>query len=616
MQEVTFLIQRLVRLCHMVIVFLIRRHIDNFIGNSRILRIRLVNPAVRCLNETVLIDSRIGCQRVDQTDVRTLGSLDRAHSSVMGIMYVPNLESCTVTGQTSRSQRRQTSLVGQLAQRIVLIHKLRQLGRSEKLFHRRGYRLDINQGLRGNPLQVLCRHSLANHTLHSGETDTILILKQFAHRTDPAVAQMVDIILISKAIFQMHVVVNGSENVFPCDMLRNQVMNAAVNRIFNVFHIRILSKNFLQSRIIYFFRHAHFLRVHIHPAGDVNHQVGQNFHVALLCLDPYIRNRRVLDIIRQFTGYPGSFFRQDLSGRCIYHILRQNLTFDTIAQRKFFIEFITSDLGKIITARVKEHSADQTLCVFHGQRLAWTDLLIQFQKTFLIIGGCVLGKACKNLRFLAEKLCDLRIAAHAQGTDQNGNRNFSGSVNTDIKYVIGVGLILKPRAAIRNYGTGEQSLTDLIVSDPVIDTGGTHQLTDDNTFRAIDYKGAGFCHQRQVAHENFMLVDLVFFLVVQTHFHLQRCRIGRVALLTLFNRILYFIFTQSKVYEFQAEPSAVIRDRGNIVEDFLHSLVQEPVIGILLNFNQVGHLQDFFLSLVGHSYTFSGWNRTYSVFLH
>ena len=60
------------------------------LGNRRI-------RAVWCLNKSVLIDSCIRCKRVDQTDVRTFRCLDRAHSSVMGVMDISNLESGSVS---------------------------------------------------------------------------------------------------------------------------------------------------------------------------------------------------------------------------------------------------------------------------------------------------------------------------------------------------------------------------------------------------------------------------------------------------------------------------------------------------------------------------------------
>ena len=81
----------------MVIVLFIRSHVYNLIGNTRILWIALVNLTVWCLYEAVLIDSCIACKRVDQSDIRSLRSLDRAHSSVMRIMNVSYFESGTVS---------------------------------------------------------------------------------------------------------------------------------------------------------------------------------------------------------------------------------------------------------------------------------------------------------------------------------------------------------------------------------------------------------------------------------------------------------------------------------------------------------------------------------------
>ena len=218
-------IQRLVRLCHMVVIFLVRCHVNNFIGYSRVFRIGLIDLAVRSLHKSVLVDPCVGGQGVDQTDVGTLRGLDGAHSSVMGVVYVADLESCTVSGQTARSQGGQTSLVGQLTQRVVLIHKLGQLGGSEELLHRSGHRLDIDQGLGRDTLQILGGHSLADHSLQSGQTDPVLVLQKLAHSTDTAVAQVVDVVVISKSILQMHIIVNGSKDIFLCNMLRNQVVD-------------------------------------------------------------------------------------------------------------------------------------------------------------------------------------------------------------------------------------------------------------------------------------------------------------------------------------------------------------------------------------------------------
>ena len=104
--EMTLFIQKLIRLCHMIIILFIRCHVDYFIRDTRILWIWFINLTVWSFNETILINTRITCQWVDQTDVRTFRRLNWTHTSIVRIMNVSNLESGTVSGQTTRSQCR------------------------------------------------------------------------------------------------------------------------------------------------------------------------------------------------------------------------------------------------------------------------------------------------------------------------------------------------------------------------------------------------------------------------------------------------------------------------------------------------------------------------------
>ena len=244
-------IQLLVRLRYMVIILFVRRHVDYLVGNPRILRIGFVNLAVRRLDEAILVDSRIGRQRVNKADVRSLRGLDGAHSSIMGIMHVADLEACAVSGQTARSQSGQTALVRQLAQRVVLIHELGQLRGSEELLHRSRHRLDVDQRLRRDIVLILRGHTLADRTLHSGKTDAVLVLQELAHRADTAVAQMVDIVVVSDAVLQMDVIVNGSNDIFLGNMLRNQLVNITLHGCLKLLRIGGFFQYFFQSRIIY-----------------------------------------------------------------------------------------------------------------------------------------------------------------------------------------------------------------------------------------------------------------------------------------------------------------------------------------------------------------------------
>ena len=90
-------VESLVRLRHMIVIFLVSRHIYDLIRNYRIRRIIVIDLTVRRLDKAILINPCVSRKGVDQTDVRTFRSLNRAHSSIMGIMYVPDFESCAVS---------------------------------------------------------------------------------------------------------------------------------------------------------------------------------------------------------------------------------------------------------------------------------------------------------------------------------------------------------------------------------------------------------------------------------------------------------------------------------------------------------------------------------------
>ena len=165
MNEMTFGIQWLIGLCYMVVIFFIRCHIYNFVCNDRILRIIMINLTVWCFYKSILVNSCITCKGVDKTDVRSFRRLNRTHSSVVRVVYVSNLESCTISWQTTRTKSRQTSLMCQLTKRVVLIHELWQLGRTKEFFYRCCHWFDIDQRLWRNSFQILCGHSLTYYTL-------------------------------------------------------------------------------------------------------------------------------------------------------------------------------------------------------------------------------------------------------------------------------------------------------------------------------------------------------------------------------------------------------------------------------------------------------------------
>ena len=189
LDEVAVLVEFLVGLCDHVLGIAVCGHVFDLVGHMAV-----DDLTVRGLDEAERIDAAEGCQRTDKTDVRTFRRFDRAHTAEVGRVHVSHFHGCAVTRQTARAQSGQTTLVGDACQRVVLIHELRQLGSSEELLDGGIHRTNVDQGLRGDGLRILGGHTFADHTLHTAQTGTQLVLDQFADLADTTVAEMIDIV--------------------------------------------------------------------------------------------------------------------------------------------------------------------------------------------------------------------------------------------------------------------------------------------------------------------------------------------------------------------------------------------------------------------------------------
>ena len=200
-----------------------RREIDDLVGD-----LAVDDPAVRALDEAVLVDPGIGREAVDQADIRTFRRLDRADAAVMGRMHVAHLEAGALAGQAARAQRREPPLVGDLGERVGLVHELRQLRRAEELAHRRRRRLGVDQVVRHHRVDLDRAHALADRPLHAQQADAVLVLHQLADRAHPAVAEMVDVVDLAAPVLEVDQHLEDREDVLlaqrcgPCRRCRGR----------------------------------------------------------------------------------------------------------------------------------------------------------------------------------------------------------------------------------------------------------------------------------------------------------------------------------------------------------------------------------------------------------
>src|SRR5919112_4087611 len=121
----------------------------------------------------------------------------------MAVVDVADVESGPLARQATRAEGREAALRGELGKRVRLVHELRQLAAAEELLHRGDDRPDVDERVRGRLVDLLDRHPLADDPLHPEEADPERILDQLAVRSDPAVAEMVDVVLRMQAAVRL-----------------------------------------------------------------------------------------------------------------------------------------------------------------------------------------------------------------------------------------------------------------------------------------------------------------------------------------------------------------------------------------------------------------------------
>ncbi len=235
-------------LCDNEEVFLISGHVDNI---ARDLMGHGIDTAIRCFNEAILIDTRIGSERTDQTDVGTFRRFNGADTGIMAVVNVTNFKRSAVTIQTTRTECRQTTLMGQFCQGVGLIHELRELRGSEELFNGSAHGADVDQFARANFVRILNRHTFTHHAFQTAQTNADLVLQKLANATQATVAEVIDIVFKANAIGQAQKVVDGGDDVMNDDVLWHKIRQTRAKGIAKIFFANtfIFAQNFHEQWI-------------------------------------------------------------------------------------------------------------------------------------------------------------------------------------------------------------------------------------------------------------------------------------------------------------------------------------------------------------------------------
>ena len=111
----------------------------------------------------------------------------------------------------------------------------------------------------------------------------------------------------------------------------------------------------------------------------------------------------------------------------------------------------------------------------------------------------------RNALHLIEGAQDVFIRLHSQRAQENRAEEFPLAVDADVQNVLRVVLEFNPRAAVRNDLSEEVAA---IVRSFEKHARRTVQLADDDALGAVDDERAVLRHQRNIAEENFLFLDV------------------------------------------------------------------------------------------------------------
>ena len=125
-------------------------------------------------------------------------------------------------------------------------------------------------------------------------------------------------------------------------------------------------------------------------------------------------------------------------------------------------------------------------------------------------------------------------------------------------------------------------------------TSNSDQLADDDTLGAVDDERALLGHDREVAHEDGLFLDLTGVAVHEPGAHEHGRAVGHVLFLALLHRELRRwaqVFVERVEFQLELERLGEVLDRADVAERVRQALVEEPFETFPLDRDQVGEFE-------------------------
>ena len=301
---------------------------------------------------------------------------------------------------------------------------------------------------------------------------------------------------------------------------------------------------------------------------------------------------RVLDLLRLLFADLLLFADEHLARGGVDDILRGDAAGQAVGDVEFFVEFVAPHLHHVVAARVEEEVM-QVLA--HGvvrRHFAGAEPPVQLDEAVLLAAGGVLFDGRIDHAFVfAEDVADGGVGAEAEGAQKHRGADLALTVDVHPHHALRILFEFQPGAAVGDDGRFEHLPARLVLFRIVVRARGTDELRDDDALRAVDDEGTVFGHEREIAHEHFLVDDFFLDLVDEAHFHAQRQRIRCVAVAALL-LVVFGRGAERMVEKIQLEVIGVIGNGRKVLKDFADALFDERSVRFLLDLDKVGDLDD------------------------
>jgi hypothetical protein len=440
---------------------------------------------------------------------------------------VPDLEPRALAREPTGPERRQPALVGQPGEGVGLVHELRQLRCAEELLDARDHRADVDQRLRRDRLDVLRGHPLADDSFHARQTDPDLVLDQLAHRAQPPVPEVVDVVGLVAILtgVQLHEVADRAEHV-------------------------LVGQDPLVLRPVL----ALLVLLELRPGAE------------LRLVPPLLVG--VVEL--------GELLEASLELRLEHALGRLELLVDLVAPHP----------REVVALGVEEQVLQERAGGLGRRGLTRPQLAVDVLEGLLGGLDVVLLEGILDRLGLVEQREDL-VRGPAERLEQHRDVLPALAVDPDADGVLLVDVELQPRpAAGDDLGDVDVLVGGLVQLSAEVDPRRAHELGHDHPLGAVDDEGAALGHHGEVPHEDLLLLDLAGRLVDEHRLDEQRSGEGGVLVLALLLGELLVL--EGVLTEMQLELFGEVLDRRDFLEDLLQTFGQEPIERLPLDAHEVG----------------------------